>query len=155
MSELRYTLLSDGPSDRALLPLLSWLLRTHGVERALQAEWADLRRLPNPPTGLTDRIRRGLELYPCDLLFVHRDAERASHADRVGEIHGALRQVAAAQPIPPAVCVVPVRMQEAWLLFDEAALRTAAGTHLAVSLLLFPVLPILKGCPIRSASCMT
>jgi hypothetical protein len=25
-----------------------------------------------------------------------------------------------------AVCVVPVRMQETWLLFDEAALRTAA-----------------------------
>lgn len=127
MSELRYTLLSDGPSDRALLPLLTWLLRTHGVERALQAEWADLRRLPNPPTSLADRIRRGLELYPCDLLFVHRDAERASRSDRVGEIHGALRQVAAAQPVPPVICVVPVRMQEAWLLFDEAALRTAAG----------------------------
>jgi hypothetical protein len=27
----------------------------------------------------------------------------------------------------PHVCVVPVRMQEAWLLFDEAALREAAG----------------------------
>ena len=25
------------------------------------------------------------------------------------------------------VCVVPVRMQEAWLLIDEAALRRAAG----------------------------
>lgn len=29
--------------------------------------------------------------------------------------------------MPPVVCVVPVRMQEAWLLFDEAALRQAAG----------------------------
>ena len=27
----------------------------------------------------------------------------------------------------PVVCVVPVRMQEAWLLIDESALRKAAG----------------------------
>ena len=27
----------------------------------------------------------------------------------------------------PVVCVVPVRMQEAWLLIDESALKTAAG----------------------------
>ena len=138
MSELRYTLLSDGPSDRALLPLLSWLLRTHGVERALQADWADLRRLRNPPTRLADRISRALDLYPCGLLFVHRDAERASCADRVAEIHGALRHVAGAQPVPPAVCVVPVRMQEAWLLFDEAALRTAAGNPLGRQPLALP-----------------
>ena len=31
------------------------------------------------------------------------------------------------QNLSAALCVVPVRMQEAWLLFDEAALRTAAG----------------------------
>jgi hypothetical protein len=29
--------------------------------------------------------------------------------------------------LPPAVCVVPVRMTEAWFLFDEPALRRAAG----------------------------
>ncbi|MHC5613360.1 MAG: hypothetical protein ACYTXA_20770 [Nostoc sp.] len=29
--------------------------------------------------------------------------------------------------MPPHICVIPVRMQEAWLLFDEAALRKAAG----------------------------
>jgi hypothetical protein len=28
---------------------------------------------------------------------------------------------------PPAVCVIPVRMQEAWLLFSETAIRGAAG----------------------------
>ena len=127
MSELRYTLLSDGPSDRALVPLLTWLLRTHNVARAIQAEWADLRRLPSPPRRLADRIRQCLELYPCDRLFVHRDAERGSRSDRVAEIHKALQQVVSEQAVPPAICVVPVRMQEAWLLFDEAALRTAAG----------------------------
>jgi hypothetical protein len=30
-------------------------------------------------------------------------------------------------PLPPLVCVVPVRMTEAWLLFDERAIRRAAG----------------------------
>jgi hypothetical protein len=40
MRELRYTLLSDGPSDRALLRILTWLLRTHGVEMAIQPDWA-------------------------------------------------------------------------------------------------------------------
>jgi len=29
--------------------------------------------------------------------------------------------------MPPHVCVIPVRMQEAWFLFDEVALRKAAG----------------------------
>lgn len=35
MNELRYTLLSDGPSDRALLPILTWLLRQNGVTGAI------------------------------------------------------------------------------------------------------------------------
>ena len=29
MQELRYTLLADGSSDRALLPILTWLLRQY------------------------------------------------------------------------------------------------------------------------------
>lgn len=35
MNEIRYTLLSDGSSDKALLPILTWLLRLHGVECAI------------------------------------------------------------------------------------------------------------------------
>lgn len=64
-----------------------------------------------------------LTLYPCDLLFVHRDAEGESRETRVEEILASLRQVASGQT---GVCVVPVRMQEAWFLFDEAAIRSAA-----------------------------
>ncbi|GAB4206555.1 MAG: hypothetical protein OHK0022_33710 [Roseiflexaceae bacterium] len=30
-------------------------------------------------------------------------------------------------PLPATVCVIPVRMHEAWLLFDEVAIRAAAG----------------------------
>jgi hypothetical protein len=64
-----------------------------------------------------------LSLYPCDLLFIHRDAEGESREARVAEIREHLEAAGSRQA---AVCVVPVRMQEAWLLFDEAAIRYAA-----------------------------
>jgi hypothetical protein len=32
MDEIRYTLISDGPSDRALLPILSRILRKKGLK---------------------------------------------------------------------------------------------------------------------------
>ncbi|MFN2414533.1 MAG: hypothetical protein ABR603_05265, partial [Pyrinomonadaceae bacterium] len=77
--------------------------------------------------GLKEKIIRSIELYPCDLLFVHRDSDREPREARVAEIQGAVQEARRAIAIPPAVCVVPVRMQEAWLLFDEAAIRRAAG----------------------------
>ncbi|MBI1882180.1 MAG: hypothetical protein HYR94_28740 [Chloroflexi bacterium] len=140
MKELRYTLICDGSSDVALLPLLTWLLREHHVECAIQPEWADLRRLPKPPRGLANKIKQGLDLFPCDLLFVHRDAEREPREVRVAEIRKAVAETVKFAPIPPQVCVVPVRMQEAWLLFDEAALRRAAGNPNGKQPLQFPTI---------------
>lgn len=127
MSELRFTLVSDGKTDRALIPHLTWLLRTHGVEQAIQSEWADLWRLPVKPQGLAEKIIKSLELYPCDLLFVHRDAEREPFESRIAEIQNAVEETRQIRVVPPIVHVVPVRMHEAWLLFDEAAIRRAAG----------------------------
>jgi hypothetical protein len=97
------------------------------VQAAIQPRWADLSRLRNRPKSLPERILKSIELYPCDLLFVHRDAEREPLNTRIVEILRALLQANSNQAVPPAVCVVPVRMQEAWLLFDEAAIRRAAG----------------------------
>jgi hypothetical protein len=74
---------------------------------------------------LPERIMASLDLYPCDLLFVHRDAEGASPEGRKSEIAAALND--RVDSSLPVVCVIPVRMQEAWLLFDEPALRRAAG----------------------------
>ena len=126
MQELRYTLLADGPSDRALLPILTWLLRQSCGAIPIEAEFADLRRLPHPPKKLSERIHWSVELYPCDLLFVHRDAESAPIEKREAEIRKALEESSVEGSVR-VVCVVPVRMQEAWLLIDEAALRRAAG----------------------------
>lgn len=125
MNELRYTFLADGPADRVLLPLLTWLLIENGVKYPIQPAWGDLGRLRRRPKSLSERIAASLDLYPCDLLFVHRDAEREPLEHRYAEIQKALKRVAI--PLPPVVCVVPVRMQEAWLLFDEMALRHAAS----------------------------
>lgn len=125
--ELRYTLLSDGSSDRALIPVLNWLLQTHLSQCAIQPQWADLRRLDRSLRDTFEkRIKLSIELYPCELLFIHRDAERDSHETRISEIRTAVARVIHFIPAP-TVCVVPVRMTEAWLLFDMVALRKAAS----------------------------
>ncbi len=126
--EISFTLLSDGSSDRALMPILTWLLRDLGVASAISQSWADLRRIPRPPRTLADRIRSAVELYPCQLLFVHRDAEREPPESRRIEIYSAVQQAFAMRtPVPKPIAVVPVRMQEAWLLFNESAIRSASG----------------------------
>ena len=133
MKTLRYTLVSDGSSDRALQQHLTWLLRRHLPERTtIFPEWADFRPVAPRPRELSDRLRHAIDFYPCDLLFVHRDAESQPRERRLGEIRSALTRSAIESP---TVCVLPVRMQEAWLLFDESALRRAAGNpHGTVSL---------------------
>ena len=120
MTPLRATLVSDGSSDRVLVPVIRWLLDVHASPGVGSVDWADPRI--SAGRSLSERLGAAVESYPCDLLFVHRDAERASLAARQREIRRALSGWS-----HPAVCVVPVRMQEAWFLFDAAALRTAAG----------------------------
>ena len=115
MKQLRYTLVSDGSSDRALLPILSWLLRQHRVMCLIQPEWADLRWLPNPPKDLSSKIEQSLDYYPCNLLFVHRDAEKRagklSYTQRKAEIINTLAHIDLSHT--QSICVVPVRMTEA------------------------------------------
>ncbi len=126
MNDLKLTLLTDGSSDEVLTRHLEWLVRRHvATTRTIQSEWADLRSFRDKPAGLADRVRRASEFYPCDLLFVHRDAEKQDPQLRYDEIRNALEAIPSVRE--SVVSVVPVRMQEAWLLFDEAAIRRAAG----------------------------
>jgi len=127
MNELHYTLLSDGPTDKALMPILKWLLQRRLVNVPIQPHWADLRRLRRPPRELHEKIQKSVEVYPCDLLFVHRDAETASLGDRLTEISNAIAKAGTTTALPLFIGVVPVRMTEAWLLFDTNAIREAAG----------------------------
>ena len=147
MEELRYTLVAEGSSDRALLPVLEWLLIENGVRLPIQAAWADLGVLPLPDRPkLTDKLKRSLEFYPCDLLFVHRDADREPREKRVREV----REAVAALPgglTPAFVCVIPVRMREAWLLIDGAAIRAAAGNRRYTGQLDLPAVNRLESLP--------
>lgn len=127
MNELRYTLLADGPGDRALIPILTWLLREHLPNWAIQPQWADLWRFPNLPKVLCQKIKLTIDFYQCDLLFVHRDAETVSLNHRLAEVSDAVEEARQSTRLPPCVGVVPVKMTEAWLLFDTDAIREAAG----------------------------
>ena len=122
MNQLTFSLLTDGSSDVVLLPILRWLLQQHLPDCTLQGVWADIR--PFACRTLTDKIARTIEFYPSNLLFVHRDAEKEPKEHRYREIHQALERTNSSLPV---VCVVPVRMQEAWLLFDTLAIRHAAN----------------------------
>lgn len=135
---LHCTLLSDGSSDRALVPIIAWTLRQHLPEVVFSTEVADLGRSRRPPDrgDVVGRIERALDLSPCDVLFVHRDAERPDALDeRIEEIEEASRLSSLTTPIIP---VVPVRMTESWLLFDEEAIRAAAGNPRGTATVVLP-----------------
>jgi len=96
---------------------------------------------------MSERIRWSLDLFPCDLLFVHRDAENVSRERRFGEINRGIQEARASIDVPPTVCVVPVRMMEAWLLFDLYAIRRATGNPHGTQSLNLPPLRELENLP--------
>ncbi|HYU32396.1 MAG TPA: hypothetical protein VEW48_09545 [Thermoanaerobaculia bacterium] len=116
---LACTLAGDGAADRALRPVLEWFL---GQLPLLQRRGFTV-QVAAPGANLRDRLSRAVQEYPCDVLFVHRDAEREPREKRVEEI----RRAVVAAGVPACVPVVPVRMTEAWLLIEEGAIRRAAG----------------------------
>jgi hypothetical protein len=83
-----YTLAADGTSDAVLLPILTWSLRQQAVSPVV-AQWADFNRIPRQ-RNTEERLRAALDLYPCDVLFVHRDAETQPSHLRRAEIANAL-----------------------------------------------------------------
>ena len=59
---------------------------------------------------------------------MHRDAEGATLDSRVQEINQAIAELP--EDLQPVfVSVVPLRMQETWLLIDESAIKIAAGNR--------------------------
>ncbi len=142
---LRFTLLGDGSSDEALKRHVEWLVRENvAPDVAIDSQWADLRAAKPKPEGLGARIERAIDLYPCDVLFVHRDAEREEPERRIQEIAQACIGIKVrATPVP----VIPVRMSESWLLCDETAIRKAAGNPNGEQPLNLPRLREIEGLP--------
>jgi hypothetical protein len=116
---LACTLAGDGATDRSLRAVLEWILS----RLAPLHHRGFVVQVAAPGANLRERLARAVHDYPCDVLFIHRDAEREPREKRLEEIHYA----AAAAGVPVFVPVVPVRMTEAWLLIDEQAIRRAAG----------------------------
>ncbi len=129
------SLVADGSSDRALIPLIERLLLE------LRPGWrfssVQFERLTQPTLG--ERVRECLARYPCDLLFVHRDAEGESIDQRMREIETSTRGYA-----PNSVAVVPVKMTEAWLLTNEASIREAVGNLTGTAPLSLPTLAAIE-----------
>lgn len=121
MPSISLTLVADGSSDRVLLPLIEALMDQH-CPVPFVSRFAD--GLPPDARTTSERMKAALRLYPCDLLFVHRDAESSDAPTREEEIR---RGVEGITPPPSLICVIPVRMTEAWLLTSETAIRAAVG----------------------------
>lgn len=132
MRSVSLTLVADGSSDRVLLPFIEALTDSHCPDPFV-AHFAD--GLPPGARTIGDRIKAAISLYPCDMLFVHRDAESEDAVTREAEIRRGIEGLASK---PSLICVVPVRMTEAWLLTSEAAIRAAVGNPNGTALLNLP-----------------
>jgi len=88
------------------------------------------------------KLEASIDLYPADLYVIHRDAEAQDPAQREAEIAEA---VARLQARPSYIPIIPVRMQESWLLIDERALRRAAQKPRGTCVLGLPPLATLEG----------
>src|SRR5882757_1735640 len=124
MKVIRHTLVSEGPTDANLIPIIDWTLKHVAEIQLSEGKRADFWRLPERPQSTTDRLLKAVELFPCEILFVHRDADKELPQVRHDEIRQAFNQAGIQLP---AVAVVPVRMLEAWLCFNEDAVRRASG----------------------------
>lgn len=57
---MRSTLVTDGASDKVLVPILGWLLGQH-TTAPVELQWADL-----PRASLRERVQAAVALYPCE-----------------------------------------------------------------------------------------
>jgi len=120
---LRAVFIADGSSDLPLADHLGELCLERGVEVTIATP--DPARLNARSRSVSDRLEAVKRLRdPIDVAFVHRDAEaQPPHARRAEIEAGAIRAGFSATVVP----VIPVRMTEAWLVLDEAAVRSVAG----------------------------
>jgi hypothetical protein len=101
-----------------LLPIVGKLFDLYS-EVSVESTLA--RNLPPTCKTLRQRIEAAIDLYPCDLLIIHRDAEKQEAARRL-EINNAIATLGQTYLV-----AMPIRMTEAWLLCHEQAIRNAAG----------------------------
>jgi Domain of unknown function (DUF4276) len=116
--------LAEGSSDVPLADLVTQLFAERQVRVRLSQP--DFTRLTKVDKDVRSKVSAGLLLADTDVdvIVVHRDADNAGHGARENEIARAVADLSSNARVVP---VVPVRMTEAWLLLDEAAIRRVAG----------------------------
>jgi hypothetical protein len=110
--------------------IIQWLFDDLYPRLPCIGNFADLRDMKNHPSvgNVVKRINEAGKLYPFDILFYHRDAEKNDRdiiKKRKDEILGKIDQQLASK----LVCVVPITMMETWLLIDRDAIKKAAGNR--------------------------
>lgn len=130
MTELRFTLIGDGSSDKALSYVIKWLVDDLYPTIPSYVTYAEFRRLPKPPLkkDIGAQISAAKEFYPYDILIYHRDAESNDLQIidvRKSEVFNEIEE----EEKNFIVCVVPVKMMESWLLINREALKKAAGNR--------------------------
>lgn len=110
--QLTYSVVADGGTDRMLVPIIQWAIHR------LDPEVEILEPLFSVRSGSVKDFVNDYDPGVM-LIFVHRDAELRTLEERLGEFEWTTRR--------DIVPVIPVRMSEAWLLFDGRAIAQAAG----------------------------
>ncbi|MDP2094352.1 MAG: hypothetical protein Q8K50_10760 [Hydrogenophaga sp.] len=141
MKRVTATLITDGSSDKLLVPLIELIFSAH-TEIPYQVNCAE--GLPPFSKGLRARIDSALELFPCDFLFVHRDAEGIDATLRQQEIETNWPDP---QQTTVLICVVPVRMTEAWLIANQEPIRSAVGNPNGTESLGLPAIKDIESSP--------
>ena len=113
------TLLTDGSSNLVLSD--SAMALRESRDRPGRGSVGGSARTANATVRPSGANQRAVELYPVPTAPGASGRRKQPASDRFDEIEQANRTGL------PHVCVVPVRMQESWLLHDESALRRAAG----------------------------
>ncbi|HEY0511655.1 MAG TPA: hypothetical protein VGH73_07115 [Thermoanaerobaculia bacterium] len=122
---IHFVLVGEGPSDEGLIPHLENLCIELGATEVTGTA-PDFQRLESPiRKTVIDKLQAALQLEPtANLFFVHRDADSKNPVPRYTEISTA---AGICDLKASWVAVVPVQETEAWLLLDEAAIRSVAG----------------------------
>ena len=114
--QLTYAVIADGKTDRVLVPIIQWAI--HRLDPEVEILEPEFRRRSGSVAEFLGTYDSG-----AMLVFVHRDAENLTLDARMREFESVSRT--------DVVAVVPVRMSEAWILFDGPAIARAAGSRSA------------------------
>lgn len=126
--KINFVLIGEGTSDLRMLTHIENILIAEGFDEV--SGKALLQEYGNPPIGNTvsEKITAARRQFPnANLFIVHRDADGAGVAARRNEISKAFLDL---EPdlSTDYVCMIPVRMLEAWLLACPRLINRVAGS---------------------------